>query len=207
MDSSGEGKTPLAIGPPSNAYGRSISKHLEENYLSILRAVFVFVIMLCVLLEIYAWNAGRICDSWCLRVLAIISILMIAVALQGALGCYRAVHDINLTNIVGISGSNSGQEVLLHSIYFCIPVFALFCLYGTAALFFTDEIVIYNKLSHEHEPRFSSEGFSIQAYEDGINVYVSTAGYTTYLICFIILISYHLFFSLTSEYEAIHTIQ
>ena len=132
--------------------------------------------------------------------------MMVAVALLGSLGCYRTVKDINLTNIAVISGGNSGQEIVLLSIYFMVPVFCLYCLFGTAALWFTDEIIVYNKLVHEHEPRFQSESFDVDAFEDSIDTYISTAGYTAYLICLIILLTYYIFFFLTVEYEAIHTL-
>ena len=75
--------------------------------------------------------------------LAVISIFMIAVALQGSLGCYRAVQDLKLPNLVTVSATNSGQELLLQSIYFIIPLLALYCVAGTAALLFPDEVVAY----------------------------------------------------------------
>lgn len=40
------GKSSLASGPLSHKFGRSLSKNVEETYLNILRAVFMFVVML-----------------------------------------------------------------------------------------------------------------------------------------------------------------
>ena len=127
----------------SRKFGRSMPKKEEENYLNLLRGMFVFAIMCCVLLEIYAWYTSRLASSWCLMALAVISILMIAVCLHGAIGCYRAVMDLRAPKDSPPIEGKSGQEIFLHSIYFLIPVLAMYCVAGTAALLFPDEVVAY----------------------------------------------------------------
>ena len=57
-------KMVMAGGIASRKNGRAMPRKEEENDLNILRALFMFAIMTCVLLEIYSWYTSRLCNSW-----------------------------------------------------------------------------------------------------------------------------------------------
>ena len=183
----------------SSKTGRSMPRKEEENNLNILRGLFMFAIMLCVLLEIYAYYTSRLANSTCLLSLAAISVGMIAASLLGSFGCYRANQDLTSQNPIKTS-INAGQEIVLHAIYLIIPILSLYCVAGTAALLFPDEVVAYQRALHQNDPKFSSGPTTLDDYLLLIEVFVTTGGYTTWCIVFVFLCMYYFFFELANEY-------
>jgi hypothetical protein len=160
--------------------------------------------MICFLLEIFAWYGWKLTDSYALLVLTFASMLMIAVTFQGTLGCYRAVKDLNVENLAVVSVANAGQQVLLRTFYFIIPFFAVYCVFGTDALFFPQEVLAYHRAMTMGLETYG--GISVASHLEFVEVYITTGGYTTYLICAIVLITYYYFFYLSTEYEACHVL-